>query len=138
MMNAVATVLSPIETEARALLVNYVYAIDEGPLSSWPTFFCDPGLYRITTRENELRGFPLSIMLCDNHKMLYDRVEAIEKAKIKVESANLTMIPKNMTAVDVDTGRAVVKLIEALEDHDDVQNVVTNADIPDEVIKVLA
>ena len=64
--------------------------------------------------------------------------EAIEKAKIKIESANLTMVPKNMTAVDADGGRAVVKLIEALEDHDDVQNVYTNADIPEEVMKELA
>jgi len=64
--------------------------------------------------------------------------EAIEKAKIKVESANQTMIPKNMTAVDADGGRAVVKLIESLEAHDDVQSVVTNADIPDEVMKELA
>jgi len=64
--------------------------------------------------------------------------EAIEKAGIKIESANLTMVPKNMTAVDAGTGRTVVKLIEALEDHDDVQNVYTNADIPDEVMKEIA
>ena len=64
--------------------------------------------------------------------------EAVEKAGIKIESANLTMVPKNMTAVDAGTGRTVVKLIEALEDHDDVQNVYTNADIPDEVMKEIA
>lgn len=64
--------------------------------------------------------------------------EAVEKAKIKIESANLTMIPKNMTAIDAGAGRTVVKLIEALEEHDDVQNVYTNADIPDEVMKELS
>ncbi|MFA5168068.1 MAG: YebC/PmpR family DNA-binding transcriptional regulator [Candidatus Omnitrophota bacterium] len=61
--------------------------------------------------------------------------EAVEKAKIKVESANLTMIPKNLVSVSADTGRKVVHLIEALEEHDDVQNVYSNADIPEEVIK---
>ncbi|HOE68763.1 MAG TPA: YebC/PmpR family DNA-binding transcriptional regulator [Candidatus Omnitrophota bacterium] len=61
--------------------------------------------------------------------------DAIEKSGIKIESANLTMNAKNMTTVDVAAGRTVVKLIEALEEHDDVQNVYTNADIPDEVMK---
>ena len=64
--------------------------------------------------------------------------EAIEKTGIKVESANLTMIPKNLVAVNADTGRTVVKLIQALEEHDDVQNVYSNADIPDEVMKELS
>lgn len=69
-------------TEARRLLVDYVYTIDDGALSEWPKFFTDPCLYRITTRQNEEAKMPLSIMLCDNHAMLYDRVEAIEKANI--------------------------------------------------------
>ena len=60
---------------------------------------------------------------------------AVEAAKISVESAQLTMIPKNQTAVDADGARAVLKLVDALEDHDDVQNVYMNADIPDEVMK---
>ncbi len=64
--------------------------------------------------------------------------EAVEKAKIKIESADLTMIPKNLVSVSADTGRKVVNLIEALEEHDDVQNVYSNADIPDEVMKELA
>ncbi len=64
--------------------------------------------------------------------------EAVEKAKIKIESADLTMIPKNLVSVSADTGRKVVSLIEALEEHDDVQNVYSNADIPDEVMKELA
>jgi YebC/PmpR family DNA-binding regulatory protein len=64
--------------------------------------------------------------------------EAIEKAKIKIESANLTMIPKNLVSVSADTGRKVVHLIEALEEHDDVQNVYSNADIPEEVIKEMS
>jgi anthranilate 1,2-dioxygenase small subunit len=73
---------SAIVAEARDLLVAYTYCIDEGRLADWPGFFRDPGLYRITTRRNEERGYPLSIMLCDNHKMLFDRVEAIEKANV--------------------------------------------------------
>lgn len=70
------------EAEIRQHQAAYAYTIDEGPLSAWPTFFTDPCLYRITTRMNEQRNMPLSIMLCDNQAMLYDRVEAVEKANI--------------------------------------------------------
>ena len=68
--------------EARALLADYAYTLDAGRLAQWPTFFTERGLYRITTRQNHERGYPLSIMLCDNRNMLYDRVEATEKANI--------------------------------------------------------
>jgi len=64
--------------------------------------------------------------------------EAIEKAKIKIDSATLTMIPKNLVSVSADTARKVLGLIEALEEHDDVQNVYSNADIPEEVMKEIA
>jgi anthranilate 1,2-dioxygenase small subunit len=70
------------ETRARRLIADYTYTIDQGPLSDWPTHFTEPCLYRITTRENDLVGMPLSIMLCDNQAMLYDRVEAIEQANV--------------------------------------------------------
>src|SRR6266436_679304 len=76
------SLLAISEDEARRHQAAYVYTLDEGPLSAWPTFFTDPCLYRITTRLNEQRNMPLSIMLCDNKAMLYDRVEAVEKANI--------------------------------------------------------
>jgi anthranilate 1,2-dioxygenase small subunit len=71
-----------IQAGARALLAAYTYVLDEGPLTGWPELFTESCLYRITTRQNEERNMPLSIMLCDNHAMLYDRVEAVEKANI--------------------------------------------------------
>ena len=68
--------------EARSLLRDYTYALDSGKLADWPMFFTEQGLYRITTRQNHEQGYPLSIMLCDNRNMLYDRLEATEKANI--------------------------------------------------------
>ena len=76
------SLLAISEDEARRHQAAYVYTLDEGPLSNWPELFTDPCLYRITTRLNEQQSMPLSIMLCDNHAMLYDRVEAVEKANI--------------------------------------------------------
>jgi anthranilate 1,2-dioxygenase small subunit len=76
------SLLAISEDEVRRHQAAYVYTLDEGPLSNWPKLFTDPCLYRITTRLNEQQNMPLSIMLCDNHAMLYDRVEAVEKANI--------------------------------------------------------
>jgi len=68
----------------------------------------------------------------------FESVKAgLEKAGIKMESAELTHIPKNQVSLAPDRARAVLALIEALEDHDDVQNVYANFEIPDEVMKEL-
>lgn len=61
--------------------------------------------------------------------------QALEKAGIAADSAQLTMIPKNQTKVDASGAKGVIDLIDALEEHDDVQHVYANADIPDEVMK---
>lgn len=68
--------------EIRDLLRDYANVIDRKQLALWPGFFTEECSYRITTRENLERGFPLSIMLCANRAMLFDRVEATEKANI--------------------------------------------------------
>jgi anthranilate 1,2-dioxygenase small subunit len=70
------------ESRARRLIADYADTIDDGELKVWPTYFIEDGLYRITTRQNEAANMPLSIMLCDNQAMLYDRVEAIEQANV--------------------------------------------------------
>lgn len=60
--------------------------------------------------------------------------EAIEKAEIEPDSAEITMIPNTVVACDAPTAEKILRLVENLEDHDDVQKVYTNADIPDEVM----
>jgi len=65
--------------------------------------------------------------------------QAIEAAGFKIDGAELTMIPKTTVAVD-DEGKAkqLIRLIDALEDNDDVQDVFANFDIPDEVYEAAA
>jgi YebC/PmpR family DNA-binding regulatory protein len=59
--------------------------------------------------------------------------EAIEKAGIAVESAEVTMLPKTYVTLDQKAAEQMVRLMDALEDNDDVQNVYANFDIPDDV-----
>ncbi len=57
---------------------------------------------------------------------------------VKIESSELTLMPKNTVKVeDAGVARKIMTLVEELEDSDDVQNVCTNFDIPDEVLKKL-
>lgn len=58
--------------------------------------------------------------------------EAIVEAGFKPENAEVAMLPSTQAELDADDGAKVLRLIERLEDLDDVQNVYTNADIPDE------
>jgi YebC/PmpR family DNA-binding regulatory protein len=61
---------------------------------------------------------------------------AIEEAGLAIESAELSMVPKNTVAID-DEGKAkqLMRLIDALEDNDDVQDVYANFDIPEQVLE---
>ena len=63
--------------------------------------------------------------------------KALSENKIKTRSSELTQIPKNQVKLNANDAEKVLKLIEILEDNDDVQNVYANFDIPDEVMNEL-
>jgi YebC/PmpR family DNA-binding regulatory protein len=58
--------------------------------------------------------------------------EALEAAKIPVKSTGIAMIPKNVVTVGVDDAPAVLRLVETLENHDDVQAVWSAFELSDE------
>ena len=61
--------------------------------------------------------------------------QAIEEAGVGIESADLTMVPTSQVALDsVEFAKQVLRLIDVLDDHDDVQNVHANLDLPDDVL----
>ncbi len=61
---------------------------------------------------------------------------ALEEAGVRVESADLTMLPTTTIALESENdARKVLKLIDALEENDDVQAVYANFDIPDAVLQ---
>lgn len=59
--------------------------------------------------------------------------EALDNAKIACSSAEVTMIPQNYTRIEGADAEKMIKMMDALDDCDDVQNVHTNADIPDDM-----
>ena len=62
----------------------------------------------------------------------------IEEAGITVESSDLTMLATSTVELDsVEAAKAVLRLVDALEDHDDVQHVYANMDIADDVLAAI-
>jgi len=60
--------------------------------------------------------------------------ERLDREKVPVASAQVTMVPKNTVNVDAKHVEQILKLTEELEDHDDVQGVSANFNIPTELI----
>ena len=78
----------------------------------------DGGTWRITTDASQV----------------YDVRDALEAAGFAVESADSPMVSDNVVPItSVDEARHVLRVIEAIEDNDDVQDVFANFDIPDEM-----
>lgn len=59
---------------------------------------------------------------------------ALEAREIPMASAELTMVPENTVKVDAKEASKVLRLMDALENHDDVQSVHSNFDIPEEIL----
>jgi YebC/PmpR family DNA-binding regulatory protein len=63
--------------------------------------------------------------------------EAIENASIKIDLAEVTMIPQTQTRLEGKEAEQMIRFMEALDDCDDIQKFYSNADIPDEVLNAM-
>lgn len=71
----------------------------------------------------------------DNFEKLRD---SLEKNNLKFESAELSMIPSTVVSLDEELSIKVLKLVDLLEEEDDVQKVHANFDIPNEIMGKLS
>jgi transcriptional/translational regulatory protein YebC/TACO1 len=61
--------------------------------------------------------------------------DALEELGVKVLSADLTLVPQNVIPItDEGETKKVLRLMDAIDDHDDVQNVYANFDLSDELL----
>ncbi|MFQ5845126.1 MAG: YebC/PmpR family DNA-binding transcriptional regulator [Planctomycetota bacterium] len=63
--------------------------------------------------------------------------EKLAAIGVRPETSDLTFLPKSRVMLSAQDARKLIEIIEALEDHDDVQSAITNGDIPDEVLAEL-
>ncbi len=76
-----------------------------------------------------------TIQVITESKNLEEVKKEIENNGFKISSAEITMIPSNTVKLEGRAAELVMKLIEKLEDHDDVQEVYANFDIPEEIME---
>jgi 3-phenylpropionate/cinnamic acid dioxygenase small subunit len=76
--------MTDAETLFRLAALNSDYAgcIDADRLEEWPGLFLEDGRYRITTADNQRRGYAAGIIYADSRAMLTDRVAALREANI--------------------------------------------------------
>jgi len=80
--------------------------------------------------KSEDDSFEITTALAD-----FDSVKnAIQEAEIEMSLAELSMIPQTNVKLDGDEALQLMRLLGSLEEHDDVQNVYANFDIPDEIM----
>jgi YebC/PmpR family DNA-binding regulatory protein len=90
----------------------------------------DAGIEDVEVRESSF------VVTTDPSSMVAVRT-ALQSSGMDYESADVEFVPAASLPVDVDTARTVFKLIDALEDSDEVQNVYANFDISPEVLAEL-
>ena len=80
----------------------------------------------------------------DDHYEIITAVEnfetvrkALEEASVPMDIAELTRIPQNTVSLDEKKGKALLKLMDILEDHDDIQKAYSNFEIPDDVMAAI-
>jgi transcriptional/translational regulatory protein YebC/TACO1 len=70
---------------------------------------------------------------------MFDKVrDVLEEKGMKYVQASIEMVPQNTIRLDEGKAEQMLKMIEKLEDNDDVQNVYANFDIPDEIMEKLS
>ncbi|REJ89692.1 MAG: YebC/PmpR family DNA-binding transcriptional regulator [Planctomycetota bacterium] len=63
--------------------------------------------------------------------------DALEEAGVATDVSELTRIPANKVEVDAETAHKLLKLLDALDENEDVQSVTANYDIPDEILEAV-
>jgi YebC/PmpR family DNA-binding regulatory protein len=91
----------------------------------------EAGAEELTTDKHEY-------VIITSHDQLYAVAEALKNADVTTDGQKFTFIPDTTVAVaDENVARQVLRLCDALEEDDDVQNVYSNLEIPDEILATL-
>ena len=98
--------LRELRFEIEEFNTEYARVLDEGDIETWPDFFTDDGLYRITSRENADDDLPIGLIYCDGRGMLLDRIRAVIKTTMH-EPRYLRHFNTNVRVTGIGDGGAI-------------------------------
>lgn len=81
-MTATAEQMAGLRSQVRDFYDDYAILLDEMKLEEWVSCFTEDGRYRVTSAENYEAGLDLSLIMCNGHAMLADRVSALRTALV--------------------------------------------------------
>lgn len=137
--------------EIRSILTKYGGSMGEVGCVNW--MFSKKGMIVIPKeqiKEDDLMELAINAgaedvhTLPENYEVVtapedYEAVKtAVEKKHLKPTLTDLMMVPQSTVALTEDKARSMLKLMELLDDHDDVQKVSANFDISDDIMEALA
>ncbi|MGO1167507.1 MAG: YebC/PmpR family DNA-binding transcriptional regulator [Janibacter sp.] len=85
----------------------------------------------------EINDFGESWQIVSEATNFVDVRTALQEADVDYDSAEAVFLPSMEVPLDLEGAKKMIRVVEALEDSDDVQNVYTNGDVPDEVLEQL-
>lgn len=97
---------------------HYASLLDEAALEKWLDLFCEDSSYALIARDNFEQGLPLSVIYCENHAMLRDRVYAIQKALVyepryfRHHITNLKISKKAEHLIEATANYTVIETVE--------------------------
>lgn len=134
--------------EVRSIFTRHGSSLGESGCVAW--LFDSKGV--ITMKADNLDADELALTAIDagaedvrvenNYVEVYTKPEeletvraALEKQELPINTSELSMVPKTLVQLDDKAAMQALKLLDKLEDIDDIQNVFSNADIPDSIME---
>lgn len=90
--------------EVQAFNANYCAVLDHGEVESWPDFFTEDAIYRITARENAERGLPVGLVYAEGRDMIHDRAVAISRTQMYAPRYTLHILSNTRVIDRTDAG----------------------------------
>lgn len=95
-----------LREEITTFNAEYCATLDRGDLETWPSFFTEDALYRITARENADLGLPVGLVYCEGRAMMMDRAVAV--ARTQMFAPRYTMHLIGVTRVESEGSQGIV------------------------------
>jgi YebC/PmpR family DNA-binding regulatory protein len=134
--------------EVRGAFVRHGGSLGESGCVAW--LFDSKGIITITAEDVDADELALAaidagaedVKVENNYVEVYTNPEDLEKVRkaleeqeLPIDSSDLQMVPKTVVPLEEKAALQALKLLDRLEELDDVQNVYSNADIPDEILE---
>jgi len=98
--------VNALREEVTAFNAEYCATLDRGDIESWPAFFTEDALYRVTSRENADLGLPVGLVYCEGRAMMMDRAVAV--ARTQMFAPRYTMHLLGVTRVEAENSQGIV------------------------------